>query len=67
MIQPITCPICEKSLPATALDSPFFPFCCKRCKEIDLSRWLDGKYAVVENLTPEQLMAELIDPEEQPE
>ncbi len=66
MIQPITCPICEKTLPATASDSPYFPFCSVRCKQIDLSRWLDGKYAVVEDLTPERLMVELTDPDDLP-
>lgn len=66
MIQPITCPICDKPLPPTATDSPHFPFCCVRCKQIDLSRWLDGKYAVVENLTPDQLTMELTDPDDHP-
>ena len=27
-------------------DWPFFPFCGKRCKTIDLGRWLKGSYAV---------------------
>jgi endogenous inhibitor of DNA gyrase (YacG/DUF329 family) len=25
---------------------PFFPFCSKRCKLIDLGRWLDGTNAI---------------------
>ncbi len=66
MIQPITCPICDKQLPPAASDSPCFPFCCVRCKQIDLSRWLDGKYAVVEDLTPDRLMLELTDPDDLP-
>jgi endogenous inhibitor of DNA gyrase (YacG/DUF329 family) len=25
---------------------PFYPFCSKRCKTIDLGRWLKGTYAI---------------------
>ena len=35
------CPICGK--PAT-LDSR--PFCSPRCKDVDLHRWLGGRYAI---------------------
>ena len=35
------CPICAK--PA---QEPFRPFCCKRCRDVDLNRWLSGVYAV---------------------
>ena len=35
------CPICGK--PATG-DSR--PFCSKRCADIDLHRWLGGRYAI---------------------
>jgi len=35
------CPICGKS----AVDE-FRPFCCKRCADVDLHRWLSGVYAV---------------------
>jgi hypothetical protein len=24
----------------------FRPFCCKRCADVDLNRWLSGVYAV---------------------
>ena len=35
------CPICGKpSQPATR------PFCCKRCRDVDLNRWLSGTYVV---------------------
>lgn len=34
----ITCPTCEK--PNTwRSDNPFKPFCCDRCKLIDLGEW----------------------------
>lgn len=66
MIRPQTCPICDTELMThAATQSPLFPFCSKRCKLIDLSRWMDGKYAVVEPLTPERIIEELAkdDPE----
>ena len=35
------CPICGKpALP------DFFPFCSKRCTDIDLNRWLSGAYVI---------------------
>jgi endogenous inhibitor of DNA gyrase (YacG/DUF329 family) len=59
MIRPQTCPICGKELPPqTAADSPLFPFCSLRCQQIDLWRWCEGKYAVVEPLTIERRLAE---------
>ncbi|WP_297509206.1 DNA gyrase inhibitor YacG [uncultured Caulobacter sp.] len=35
------CPICGKPV-ATA----FRPFCSKRCADVDLQRWLSGRYVV---------------------
>jgi endogenous inhibitor of DNA gyrase (YacG/DUF329 family) len=35
------CPICGKP----ALER-FRPFCSKRCADVDLNRWLSGRYAV---------------------
>jgi uncharacterized protein len=35
------CPICGE--PAT---KSYRPFCSKACADIDLSRWLSGRYAV---------------------
>src|SRR5438093_938969 len=31
----------------------WFPFCCERCRQVDLLRWNKGAYAIVEPLTPE--------------
>ncbi len=51
MIKPLTCPICDKPLPPQMTqDSGVFPFCSPRCKNVDLFRWSDGKYAIVEDL-----------------
>ena len=35
------CPICGQ--PSSA---PFRPFCSARCADLDLHRWLSGRYAV---------------------
>ena len=35
------CPTCGK--PVTQAHRPF---CCKRCADVDLNRWLSGVYAV---------------------
>ncbi|WP_309083364.1 DNA gyrase inhibitor YacG [Chelativorans sp.] len=35
------CPECGK--PSSR---EFYPFCSKRCKDIDLNRWLSGSYVI---------------------
>jgi len=35
------CPICGK--PA---QQEYRPFCSKRCADVDLQRWLSGRYAI---------------------
>ena len=42
------CPICRK--PSR---TAFRPFCSKRCADVDLSRWLNGVYAVPASEPPE--------------
>ena len=37
-----TCPICGKPVEETR----FRPFCSGRCKDVDLSRWLNEAYRV---------------------
>ena len=39
--RPRPCPICSK--PSTKEN---YPFCSQRCKDVDLSRWLTGAYAI---------------------
>jgi len=59
MVRPQTCPICEKQLAHdAAIDSPLFPFCSVRCKQIDLHRWTEGRYTIVETATLEELIEE---------
>jgi endogenous inhibitor of DNA gyrase (YacG/DUF329 family) len=36
------CPICGKP----ALEPKYKPFCCGRCADVDLHRWLGGVYRV---------------------
>jgi endogenous inhibitor of DNA gyrase (YacG/DUF329 family) len=51
----MSCPICQKGT-----DQKFRPFCSKRCADIDLGKWLDGRYAIpMEN--PEDIEAAEID------
>jgi hypothetical protein len=38
---PARCPICSKPT-----DPAFRPFCSRRCADIDLQRWLVGRYAI---------------------
>ena len=35
------CPMCGKPT-----DPAFRPFCAKRCADLDLQRWLTGRYAI---------------------
>jgi len=42
-VKAIDCPICKKRV---AGDAPTFPFCCERCRLIDLGNWLGGRYAI---------------------
>jgi endogenous inhibitor of DNA gyrase (YacG/DUF329 family) len=37
------CPICGKPVPP---DEPARPFCCRRCKMVDLGRWFSEAYRV---------------------
>jgi len=45
------CPNCRKVINSALLEQSrrekFYPFCCERCKFIDLGRWLDAKYRIV--------------------
>ncbi|MBB3933637.1 hypothetical protein GGR25_004710 [Kaistia hirudinis] len=38
---PRPCPICGQESTRAA-----YPFCSKRCKDVDLHRWLTGAYAI---------------------
>lgn len=42
------CPICRQPTQAD-----WRPFCSKRCADVDLGRWMTGKYAVPTDEPPE--------------
>jgi len=42
-----TCPICGRKFRYESVAaSPDYPFCSRRCKLIDLGKWLEGEYVV---------------------
>ena len=43
MQQPL-CPICGKKIASLASDVA--PFCSRRCRQIDMKRWLNEEYGV---------------------
>jgi uncharacterized protein len=49
------CPICKKAVaePTAEKIGKWFPFCSERCKLVDLGRWLDGKYQIPVEISPE--------------
>jgi endogenous inhibitor of DNA gyrase (YacG/DUF329 family) len=46
----VRCPTCRKS--GDWFAGEFGPFCSKRCRLIDLGKWLDGEHAISEPLRP---------------
>jgi endogenous inhibitor of DNA gyrase (YacG/DUF329 family) len=41
----MACPQCKGAVPPRQ-DNPAFPFCCERCRLLDLGAWLDERYRV---------------------
>ncbi len=37
----MSCPICGKDT-----SNRYVPFCSRRCADVDLERWLSGKYSI---------------------
>ena len=54
MIQPQTSPICDAKNLKSASEAVHFPFCSKRCRDIDLYRWSKGEYVIQRELSPEE-------------
>lgn len=49
------CPTCRKIITVVGKENaPYRPFCCERCKLVDLGRWLDGTYTIADQATPDQ-------------
>ena len=47
------CPICDAAMPAAWSEYPDYPFCSKRCRVIDLGRWLSEDYRTSSGLPDE--------------
>lgn len=45
MKKSIKCPECGKATEYSP-ENEYRPFCCMRCKLIDLGEWIDGKYKI---------------------
>ena len=46
------CPICDTPMPGDWTEYPSYPFCTKRCKLIDLGRWLNEDYKIPDAAPP---------------
>jgi uncharacterized protein len=43
----VSCPICDKPMDGQGpKEWPDWPFCGKRCRLVDLGRWLSGTYRI---------------------
>lgn len=42
----VNCPTCEKLVVWSAEESPYRPFCSKRCKLIDLGEWFAENHRI---------------------
>lgn len=51
----VQCPICDNNMPGHWSDYPDFPFCSKRCRTIDLGRWLGEGYRFESKRIDEEL------------
>jgi len=49
----VPCPKCNK-LSEFSTSNAFRPFCCERCKLIDLGLWASEQYAIPETVKPDE-------------
>jgi uncharacterized protein len=54
-----SCPVCGKPS-----QQKYHPFCSARCADIDLGRWLGGKYAIASEEGPGERDKEAVPEEE---
>ncbi len=45
-MEKVRCPICDAAMPGNRKDYPDYPFCSRRCRMVDLGRWLGEDYRV---------------------
>ncbi len=49
----IHCPTCGRKISyQEKKEVPYRPFCSKRCKLIDLGKWLNEEYTISEDINP---------------
>ena len=58
------CPTCKKGVPQ---DSKHLPFCCARCRDIDMGSWLQEGYRISRPLAPWELERTFYNPSSEPE
>lgn len=54
----ITCPTCKRRFYVAedaVRDHPTMPFCSKRCRAVDLGKWLEEGYRISEPIEPSDL------------
>ena len=50
----VCCPACKKK--GDWFTGPYGPFCSRRCKLVDLGKWLKEEHAISEPLRPEHFI-----------
>lgn len=53
----VKCPHCQKEF--NYYESTFRPFCCEKCRLLDLGQWLDESYTVPAHRLSEEEFGEL--------
>lgn len=49
----VTCPVCGAAMVVKQMaDWPAFPFCSRRCRWVDLGRWLGEEYRIPDQDAP---------------
>ncbi len=55
-MEKVRCPICERTMDQHGpKEWPDWPFCSKRCRMVDLGRWLGGTYHIDSPLKAEDV------------
>ena len=56
----VSCPTCQKSV-AWLPTSEFRPFCCERCKLIDLGDWAEENHKISQPIQGAELTEDMLD------
>ncbi|MWP49579.1 MULTISPECIES: DNA gyrase inhibitor YacG [unclassified Gilliamella] len=55
----VNCPTCQKQVIWSKKDSPYRPFCSKRCQLIDLGAWATEEHRIADkDITEQDLWSE---------